>query len=145
MIKNNIEIKNLSDYPVKVRDCFEMIDIFKDQFGLAVNELSVSFLNDKEMTLINRDHLSHDGSTDVISFDYRESKSSKEIDAEIIISAERADLQAEEYSVSFENEVARLLFHGLLHIAGYNDDNAEEKNEMTKLENSLLHKWESSA
>ena len=79
------------------------------------------------MLELNQTHLDHDTHTDIITFDYGDSTS---ISAEIYISTDQCEENAQIFNVSIENETLRLISHGFLHCIGYNDKNEEEKNQM---------------
>ena len=79
----------------------------------------------------------HNYSTDIITFNYSGSKDL--IDGEIFISTEDAESNAKKYNVSFNEEILRLVIHGILHLLGLNDKNRSEKLEMKRYENKLLN------
>ena len=110
--------------------------ILKDE-KLEFDEINVIFVNDKQIERINRKFLNHNYPTDVIAFDLSDEFGKV---AEIYISFETAKRQAKEYGVSFENEIARLVSHGLLHLAGYNDATRKEKEKMREVENKYIKK-----
>ena len=91
--------------------------------NVSVNSLVFAFFSDEELKALNIKYLSHDHYTDVISFD--ESKNDK-IMGNIAISVERVLDNAKKYSVSFSEELRRVMIHGVLHFMGYNDSNKDE-------------------
>jgi rRNA maturation RNase YbeY len=86
---------------------------------------------------VNKDHLNHDFYTDIITFDYCEGNT---ISGDLFISTERVAANATEFGVEFEEELARVVFHGLLHLSGYNDKSEEDKAIMRSKENHYLNK-----
>ena len=74
--------------------------------------------------------------TDVIAFNLNDKNES--IDGEIYLSLEVISENAEIYGVQFEQEIKRVVCHGILHLIGYDDDTIEKKNEMTLIENKSL-------
>ena len=88
-----------------------------------------AFFSDEDLKGLNIKHLSHDYYTDVISFD--ESKNNS-LNGNIAISVERVADNATKYSVSFEEELRRVMIHGVLHFMGYNDSNESETNTIRK-------------
>jgi len=90
---------------------------------------------------MNQKHLSHKGSTDIITFDYSEVPGGKLIDGEIIICVDEAKRHSKIYKVTLTDELYRLLFHGLLHLTGYDDINPGKKKAMTAKEDELLTLW----
>lgn len=102
--------------------------------------LSFVFTNDETLIGINREFLKHNYNTDVIAFNYG---NSKEIDGEIYISIDTVKRNSINYKVSLENEIIRVMIHGTLHLCGFNDRNEEERNSMRKEEDLWLLKLES--
>ena len=101
----------------------------------SVNSLVFAFFSDEELKSLNIKYLSHDYYTDVISFD--ESKNNS-LMGNIAISVERVADNATKYSVSFEEELRRVMIHGVLHFMGYNDSNESETNTIRKKEDYAL-------
>lgn len=97
---------------------------------LELGELSYVFCSDDFLHEMNLEYLEHDTLTDIITFDYREGQV---ISGEIYISTDRVAENAKEFSVSFEEELHRVMIHGILHISGYDDlSDTEEKQMRTK-------------
>lgn len=100
--------------------------------------ISVIFTTDSFIHGINRDYRKKDMPTDVISFAYREDRfpgeEMEEIEelGDIYISLERAAVQAVEYEVSLQDEVKRLLIHGILHLVGYDHERSPEDEEIMR-------------
>ena len=101
----------------------------------SVDSLVFAFFSDEDLKNLNIKHLSHDYYTDVISFD--ESKNNA-LNGNIAISVERVADNASKYSVSFEEELRRVMIHGVLHFIGYNDSNENEINTIRKKEDYAL-------
>ena len=101
----------------------------------SVDSLVFAFFSDEDLKALNIKHLSHDYYTDVISFD--ESKNNV-LNGNIAISVERVIENAAKYSVSFEEELRRVMIHGVLHFMGYNDSNENEITEIRKKEDYAL-------
>lgn len=91
--------------------------------GFETGEITYTFCDDEFLHKINVDYLQHDTLTDIITFDY---VSGKQIHADIFISVERVKSNAEEFGVSFDNELLRVLIHGILHLVGYGDKTQDE-------------------
>jgi len=102
-------------------------------------DITFVFECDEEVYRINLKYLKHDWYTDVISFDYGEEN---KVGGDIIISVDRVRENANKYEVSFEKEIRRIMIHGILHLAGYDDGNEEEKKRMTRLEDKYLALWQ---
>lgn len=107
--------------------------------GFEVGEVYYIFCDDEFLHKLNVEFLNHDTLTDVISFDYR---MGNQINGEIFISVERVQDNAKDFNNSFEDELHRVMIHGILHFCGYKDKTDEEEALMRYKENealSLLH------
>lgn len=107
--------------------------------GFEVGEVHYIFCDDEFLHKLNVEFLNHDTFTDVISFDYR---MGNQINGEIFISVERVQDNAKDFNNSFEEELHRVMIHGILHFCGYKDKTDEEEALMRNKENealSLLH------
>ena len=101
----------------------------------SIDSLVFAFFSDEDLKALNIKHLSHDYYTDVISFN--ESKNNL-LNGNIAISVERVADNASKYSVSFEEELRRVMIHGVLHFMGYNDSNENEITVIRKKEDYAL-------
>lgn len=81
-------------------------------------EINYIFCDDEYLHKINLEYLNHDTLTDIISFDY---SMGNELHGDIYVSIERVIDNAKDYEVSFEDELKRVLVHGILHYCGYKD------------------------
>ncbi|CAM1341253.1 rRNA maturation RNase YbeY [Tenacibaculum amylolyticum] len=109
-------------------DCIE-----KETF--EVGEVNYIFCDDTYLHKINVEFLQHDTLTDIISFDYTLGKL---VGGDIFISIQRVKENAAEFKVSFEEELHRVIIHGILHYMGFKDKTDEEKLLMRDKENSCL-------
>ncbi len=101
-----------------------------------ISELNYIFCNDKYLYSLNVEYLNHDTFTDIISFDFSEENG--KITGDIYISIERISENAKKFSKTFENELHRIMAHGLLHLLGYSDKTKSEKLVMTEKEDYYL-------
>ncbi|WP_082326582.1 rRNA maturation RNase YbeY, partial [Sunxiuqinia dokdonensis] len=92
--------------------------------GREPGEITFIFCSDDYLLEINKQYLDHDYYTDIITFDYVEGK---EISGDIFISVDRVKENAATFGVDFQNELNRVLVHGVLHLLGYKDKSADEK------------------
>lgn len=99
-----------------------------------LDSITYIFCSDEYLLTINQTYLKHDDFTDIITFPYNRNP----VEGDVFISIERATENAGLYKVSTENEIHRLLVHGLLHLIGYDDKDAVAKEKMTALENLYL-------
>lgn len=98
-------------------------------------EINYIFCDDAYLHQINQEYLQHDTYTDIISFDY---SLGQLISGDIFISVERVRENAQEYEVSFSEELLRVMSHGILHYCGYTDDTSEAKDKMRFKENEKI-------
>ncbi len=101
----------------------------------TIGFLNVIFLDDDGLLAINKEYLKHDYYTDVITFDYNENEL---VNGEVFISIDRIKENASELNISFNNELHRVIIHGLLHLFGYKDKSAEDKQLMRSKEDYYL-------
>ena len=101
-------------------------------------DISIIFCSDDHLLSINKKYLEHDYYTDIITFDYSEGKV---VSGDIFISIDRLKENALKFHVTFEEELHRIMCHGVLHLLGVNDKNISEKEEMTSKENHYLKKF----
>jgi rRNA maturation RNase YbeY len=141
---NNIVVENHSDTKVVLRNILRAVEFYKKIARIEIESLNISLIGAPEMENINSTHLGHKGSTDIITFDYLdpENKNVKTIDAELIICPYQAKINAKEYGVSIKQELIRLVFHGLLHLTGYDDTDAVKRRRMKKKEDEVLNLWD---
>ena len=98
-------------------------------------DISVIFCSDEYLLNVNKQYLNHDYYTDIITFDYVENKT---ISGDLFISVDRIKDNAKEYDISFIKELYRVVFHGVLHLVGYNDKTDAEQEIMTEKEDFYL-------
>jgi rRNA maturation RNase YbeY len=98
-------------------------------------ELSYIFCDDAYLLELNQQYLQHDTLTDIISFDY---SLGNELNGDIFISVERVRENAEIYNQLFENELLRVIIHGVLHYCGYKDKTEADEQLMRQKENEKI-------
>ncbi|SEC42520.1 rRNA maturation RNase YbeY [Tenacibaculum sp. MAR_2009_124] len=101
----------------------------------SLGEINYIFCDDAYLHKINIEFLQHDTLTDIISFDY---SLGKEVSGDIFVSIERVKENASLFNVAFENELHRVIIHGILHYLGYKDKTDNEKEIMRRKENECL-------
>ena len=87
-------------------------------------DINYIFCDDNYLVEINQQYLSHDTLTDIISFDY---SIGNELHGDVFISVERVRENAVDFNVDFEEELKRVLVHGILHYCGYKDKNEDDE------------------
>tara|TARA_R110002051_G_scaffold171982_3_gene242431 strand:- start:18821 stop:19240 length:420 start_codon:yes stop_codon:yes gene_type:complete len=103
--------------------------------GYTIKELNYIFCTDEYLLKINQDFLQHDYLTDIITFDY---VSGKNVSGDLYISIDRVKENAEEFNVSFDNELKRVMVHGVLHLMGYSDKSDTATAEMRAKEEEKI-------
>lgn len=106
--------------------------------GKAVGNISYLFCDDNYLLGVNRQYLNHDTYTDIITFDYVVGNL---VSGDIMISVDRVGENAEKFGVPFEQELHRVVIHGVLHLLGQGDKTDLEAAEMRRLENDALALW----
>ena len=124
---NETQISNWLKTIIKNEDC-------------VLNEINYIFCDDEYLHKLNVDYLDHDTLTDVISFDYCVGKN---LQGDIFISIERVTDNAKDFNVSFEDELHRVICHGLFHFCGYKDKSDTEIEVMRGKENNALKLYKS--
>ncbi|CAM4080431.1 rRNA maturation RNase YbeY [Gillisia hiemivivida] len=103
--------------------------------GRTLEEISYIFCDDEYLLKINIEYLDHDTYTDIITFDY---SAGKILQGEIYISTDRVRENSETFNVKFEDELRRVLSHGVLHLSGYKDKTEEEATLMRSKEEEKM-------
>ena len=98
-------------------------------------EISYIFCDDQYLHKLNLEFLNHDSLTDIISFD---NSLGDQINGDIFVSVERVKENADTYKTNFEDELHRVIIHGILHYCGFNDKTKEEAALMRKKEDEAL-------
>jgi rRNA maturation RNase YbeY len=106
-----------------------------NQENKKIGNINIVFYNDEQLLVLNKQYLDHDTYTDIITFDYSEKNI---LHGDICISIERLVENAAKYKYSFEEELRRVMVHGILHLCGYNDKKIEEKQTMKIKEDKAL-------
>ncbi len=105
------------------------------QYGYKAGDINYIFTSDRQLLKINREHLGHNYLTDIITFDFTDQKT---INGDIFISIDRVRENSELYSTGFNEELKRVLIHGILHLAGLKDKTENEQAEMRQAEDEAL-------
>ena len=114
-----------------------IIDLIHSE-NKILGDITLLFCDDTHMLKMNKEHLNHDYYTDILTFDYCVDNT---ISGELLISWDTVQSNALKYKVDKQTELKRVVFHGVLHLCGYNDKNKEEKQLMRSKENECLEKY----
>lgn len=116
-------------------DIISWLNRLATEFNVSIDQLQYNFVDENSLLKMNQEFLKHDTHTDIITFSYRDDAT---IEAEIYISIDRMLENAKLNHETVENELLRLLSHGLLHCIGHNDHTEEEKSAMRTQENRCI-------
>jgi rRNA maturation RNase YbeY len=108
-----------------------------EHLPFSVETITFIHCSDDELLEINKQYLYHDYYTDIITFDLREDPDAP-LEADLFLSADRIRENAQDNKVSYEDELKRVMIHGILHLCGYGDKTAEQVAEMREKENYYL-------
>jgi probable rRNA maturation factor len=133
----DITIKNLqTKIPIRLSRIKKIAEQAFQYLGMSDVDLSIAFVSASEMKRLNAQHLKHDYVTDILTFNYRSSPK-QPLEAEIIICPAVALKNAREFGDSLDNEVRLYVIHGILHLAGY-DDQCEKDIKKIRLKESEI-------
>lgn len=104
-------------------------------YGKKVGEIAYIFVDDEKILEVNRQYLEHDYYTDIITFDYSEDDV---ISGDLFISLDTVRTNAEQVGATYEQELNRVIIHGILHLCGINDKGPGEREMMEAAENKAL-------
>ncbi len=107
--------------------------------GKSVGNINYLFCDDEYLLGVNRQYLQHDTYTDIITFDY---VAGGLVSGDIMISVERVGENATGFGVPFEQELHRVIVHGVLHLLGQGDKSEAEAAEMRRQEEEALALWD---
>lgn len=120
---------------IKKRDMSAWIRKVAASHGRKVGEIGYMFVDDEKILEVNNEYLGHDYYTDVITFDYDEDDV---INGDIVISLDTVRTNAEQFGKTYDDELHRVIIHGILHLCGINDKGPGEREIMEENENKAL-------
>ncbi len=120
---------------IKKRKITEWIKTIAESYGKKVGEIAYIFCSDEKILEVNRQYLQHDYYTDIITFDYTEGN---RISGDLFISLDTVRTNAEQFKASYDNELHRVIIHGILHLCGIDDKGPGEREIMETAENKAL-------
>ena len=124
------------DFPnIKKRETSTWIKKIANSFNKKIGDIGYLFCNDEKILEINRQYLDHDFYTDIISFDYSEGDI---ISGDIFISLDTVRTNSQKYNTDYQEELYRVIIHGVLHLCGLDDKLDEDAISMREAENSAL-------
>ena len=120
---------------IKKRATTSWIKAVAASYGKTVGDIGYMFVNDENILAVNKQYLGHDYYTDIITFDYSEGDT---ISGDIVISLDTVASNAIQQGTEYDNELHRVIIHGILHLCGINDKGPGERQIMEKAENKAL-------
>ena len=120
---------------IRKRETTAWIKTVAASYGLKVGDIGYMFIDDEKILEVNREYLGHDYYTDIITFDYDETDT---INGDIVISLDTVRTNAVKFGKSYEEELYRVIIHGILHLCGINDKGPGEREIMEAAENKAL-------
>ena len=120
---------------IKKRENTEWVKAVAATYGKRVGEIAYIFVDDEKILEVNRQYLQHDYYTDIITFDYCEGD---RISGDLFISLDTVRSNAELVGATYENELYRVIIHGILHLCGINDKGPGEREIMEAAEDKAL-------
>ena len=113
------------------------LPVLVENEGCDLGEITIIFCTDEELLELNKQHLSHDYFTDIITFNYNDGKT---LSGDLFVSTDRILDNAKQLEVPFTEELHRVCYHGVLHLVGYNDKTDADCLLMREKENYYLNK-----
>ena len=134
------DLQIFSEYKNRINKVLfhKLVGKLKKELGFNIVDLQINFVSSAQILDINKQFLNHHYSTDIITFNY--SGSHSDLDGELFISLEDAQINADKYKATLDEELFRLVIHGILHLLNYDDQNVNDKRIMKSMENKLLNK-----
>ena len=120
---------------IKKRENTAWVKAVAAGYGKKVGEIAYIFVDDEKILEVNRQYLQHDYYTDIITFDYTEGDV---ISGDLFISLDTVRTNAEQVGAAYEQELDRVIIHGILHLCGINDKGPGERAVMEAAENRAL-------
>ena len=120
---------------IRRRDTSAWVKAVAASYGKKVGEIAYIFVDDEEILRVNREYLQHDYYTDIITFDYTEGDT---ISGDLFISLDTVRTNAEQFDKPYDEELHRVIIHGILHLCGINDNGPGEREIMEQNEDEAL-------
>ena len=120
---------------IKKRETTAWIKAVATSYGRKIGEIGYLFVSDDRILEVNKEYLGHDYFTDIITFGYDEGET---ISGDIVISLDTVRSNAEQYGKEYDEELHRVIIHGILHLCGINDKGPGEREIMEEAENRAL-------
>jgi len=133
MISYNVDGVKMPE--IKKRETTAWIKAVTASYGRKIGEVGYMFVSDEKILEVNKEYLGHDYYTDIITFDDDEGDT---INGDIVISLDTVRSNSEDQHTVYEDELHRVIIHGILHLCGINDKGPGEREMMEEAENKAL-------
>ena len=127
--------ENVSMPKIRRRDTSAWLRAVAATYGKRVGEVGYLFCDDEKILEVNREYLGHDYYTDIITFDYCEGDT---LNGDLVISLDTVRSNALLFHKDYDEELHRVIIHGILHLCGINDKGPGEREQMEAAENRAL-------
>lgn len=138
----------MSNFRINIENVSSGIKILKSQIkdltqtvlsneGVLQAEISIIIVDDEYIIGLNQEYLNKNTTTDVISFNLSD-EGAEQLEGEVYANIEQITRQASDFHVPLEEEIFRIVIHGLLHLLGFDDQNGKQKQIMTEKEDQYL-------
>lgn len=127
--------ENVKMPKIRRRDISAWVKQVAASYGRKVGEVGYMFVDDEKILEVNNEYLGHDYYTDIITFDYDEGDV---INGDLVISLDTIRTNAEKFGKTYEEELHRVIIHGILHLCGINDKGPGEREIMEAAEDKAL-------
>lgn len=132
----NFFYEEIQKFRIDKKKIRTIIGTIIEDYHFKMGEINIIFCNDSFLVEINNKYLCHNNYTDIITFDNCENTM---IAGDLFISKERVEENSVLFSQGFNNELNRVIFHGILHLIGFNDVNEREKNTIREREDYYIN------
>ena len=129
------QAENVKLPKIKKRETTAWIKAVAASYGKKVGEIGYLFCDDEKILEMNNEYLGHDYYTDIITFDYNEGDT---LNGDLVISLDTIRSNAELFHKDYDEELHRVIIHGVLHLCGINDKGPGEREIMEAAENKAL-------
>lgn len=123
---------------IKKREVTAWIKAVAASYGRKVGEIGYLFVDDEKILEVNNEYLGHNYYTDIITFDYDEGDV---INGDMVISLDTVRTNAEQFGKEYDEELHRVIIHGILHLCGIDDKGPGEREIMEAAENKALEMY----
>ncbi len=131
-----VSLNNQTQQKIREKEIIELVKYFLKIKKIKMQEVSIAFIGDQKMQLINKQYRGVDKPTDVLSFE-----GENNFLGEILIDILQVKRQEYYYSSIFDKELLFIILHGLLHLIGYNDEQKKDRQKMLDIGKNILDKF----